>query len=117
MAPSEDTPTGSVSPAAAVQYQAVRYIHPMPLAGSPGAPYFDGHNITECLERYEDLSEEHGLSAADMLRRVNRYCEISIGRTIVLMTEYVDGNWARLKAALLRDYEDQDVYQKIFTLE
>jgi len=40
---------------------------PMPLLGTLGSPMFEGANVTEFLERYEDLCSDYRVSDKDRL--------------------------------------------------
>ena len=53
-------------------------MYPMPIAGSVGAPFFGGKNITEFLDRFEDLCVDYGVTASQKVARVVRYCLPSI---------------------------------------
>ena len=53
---------------------------PVPILypGVSGALYFDGTNITEFLDRYEDLCDVHRVGEAEKLRGLLYYCEVTI---------------------------------------
>jgi hypothetical protein len=39
-------------------------IYPMPIIGSVGAPFFGGKNITEFLNRFEDLCVDYRVTTS-----------------------------------------------------
>jgi len=58
------------------------------LLGVLGAPYFEGANITEFLERFEDLCVDHRIKEADRTKRLPRYYETAISQFIKSMPKY-----------------------------
>jgi hypothetical protein len=54
-------------------------MYPMPMAGSVGAPFFGGKNVTEFLARFEDLCLDYELTLSQKVARVVRYCSSVIG--------------------------------------
>ena len=54
----------------------LRYI--ILLLRGPRAPYFEGSNIIEFLERYKELYEDYNLRLTDIVKRVPRYYKTTI---------------------------------------
>ena len=54
----------------------LRYIILLPRG--PRAPYFEGTNIIEFLERYKELYEDYNLRPTDTVKRVPRYYKTTI---------------------------------------
>ena len=52
------------------QLMVVQYRSPMPVPGAAGSPMFEGHNVTEFMDRYDDLCEEHGFTEAVKVKRL-----------------------------------------------
>ena len=82
---------------------------PVPLPGTPGTPYFEGKNITEFLERYEDICNNYQVTKAVSL--LPRYCEASIGRIVKTLPEFISEkdksmgqDIALLRKVLLREF-------------
>ena len=48
------------------------------LPRGPRAPYFEGPNIIEFLERYKKLYEDYNLRLTDIVKRVLRYYKTTI---------------------------------------
>jgi hypothetical protein len=68
------------------------YKVPMPLPGSPGAPYFEGANITEFLERFEEMCEDYRVEGSgEKLKRLPKYCSVMIGQSIKNTAEWIEG--------------------------
>jgi len=105
--PNQTTTTRMMS-AANVLYRA-----PMPLPTSPGTPYFEGANITEFLERFEEMCEDYGVETdEEKLRRMPKYCAEGVGRGIKSMPEWIEKKWGDLKKELGVEFRSQDVYQQ-----
>jgi formate-dependent nitrite reductase cytochrome c552 subunit len=49
---------------------------PLPALRTSGASKFKGKNVTNFLEAFNDMCENHGVREADKLKKVSRYCEI-----------------------------------------
>jgi len=54
----------------------------MPLSYIPKAFLFIGINVTDFLERFEDMATDCGLSDDCKVRRVQKYCEFGITQCI-----------------------------------
>jgi hypothetical protein len=47
---------------------------PLPPSGGPGAPWFDGYNISMFLERYKDLCDDYKVSPDMRRERIVHFC-------------------------------------------
>ena len=65
---------------------------------------FEGANITEFLERYEDLCADYHVSNIDKLARLLQYCIQPIAETIKSLEEWKERDYIALKEALLKEY-------------
>ena len=90
-----------------------RYMVPMPLPGQPGALYFDGQNVTEFLERFEEQCQEHNVDRADRFRKLPRYCETLIGNFVKTINAWIDQDWEDLVSTMKKEYEMNDMKQKL----
>src|SRR5215212_2101977 len=88
---------------------------PPPMPGTPGAPFFDGRDITEFLERFEDMCSEYYIDKESQVVRLPKYCETSIGRYVRTMQAYQSKDWEELKAALAKDYRHTDSLRQLYT--
>lgn len=76
---------------------------------------FEGANITEFLERYEDLCSDYRVSDSGKLTRLPRYCVQSIGETIKSLKEWNDRDYTALKKVLLAEYKAEDTHQLFYS--
>ena len=88
----------------------------MPLLGTLGSPMFEGANVTEFLERYEDLCSDYQVSEKDKLMRLPRYCVQPVAETIRSLKEWRTRDYAVLKKALLSEYRDNDTHQLLYSV-
>ena len=88
-----------------------QFIMAMPYPGTPGTPFFDGRNVTDFLDRFSDLCEDYKLSADEKMKRLPRYCDMRIGRTIETMKEWNLRDWTKFRQCLREEYESADQTQ------
>jgi hypothetical protein len=69
---------------------------------------FEGANVTQILERYEDLCSDYQVSDIDRLARLPQYCLQPIAETIKSLKEWMDKDYVTLKKALLAKYKSDD---------
>ena len=94
-----------------------KYTVPMPLPGTNGAPYFQGQNVSDFLDRFDFMCEDYELSETDRIKRLPWYCEKTIGEYLRMLTEFNDESWQEVKKVLRKEYEEQDVDQQMNTRE
>ena len=82
----------------------------MPIPGGLGVPSFEGMNITEFLERYEELGADFGLSEPEAVKRIPQYCKITIEQFIRNLPEYENGVWENFKKVLLKEFKKYNLY-------
>jgi hypothetical protein len=114
MAGTGATPGSSTSSLDSVQpvtAMPAMFYMPMPLPGTLGSPMFEGANITEFLECYEDLCSDYHVSAEDKIKRLPRYCVQPIAENIRFLKEWRDRDYTALKKTLLDDYRKDDICQ------
>lgn len=80
-------------------------MHFMPMAGSVGAPFFGGKNVTEFLARFEDLCLGYGLTPSQKVAHVVRYCSISIGHYLRTMPAFINSDWEELKRSMMSEWK------------
>ena len=81
----------------------------IPYPGTPGAPFFDGQNITNFLDRYSQLCADYRLSESEKIYRLPWYCEFFTGNYIKILIKGAD--WATVRSKLRREYKDNDLDQ------
>lgn len=106
-APSAPTPT----PATMFSMQ---YMFPFP--GQEGAPYFDGKNITQFLNIWEDLTL--GWPNETKIRKIPLYCQAWMGKYIKTLHSYKvieEDGWEKFKKEVLEEFKDEGEEQQKYT--
>ena len=81
----------------------------IPYPGTPGTPFFDGQNITDFLDRYNQLCSDYHLSESEKIYRLPWYCELFMGKYIKILIKGAD--WASVRSILRREYKNNDLDQ------
>ncbi|KAF7502513.1 hypothetical protein GJ744_005634 [Endocarpon pusillum] len=84
---------------------------PLPAPGAPGAPCFVGKNVTDFLETFDNLCDDHGVVEADRLKKVVRYCEFKTREYVQTLIDDEEG-WESFKKQLKEEYEKEDIHQQ-----
>lgn len=112
----EVTPTGSYSskafskdPSSASIPMYSRAVMPYP--GSPGAPFFEGSNITDFLDSYSRMCTDYQVDKQEKIKRLSWYCELFTGKYIETLISSSGTSWAALRKALREEYKGQDLNQ------
>jgi hypothetical protein len=95
---------------------ATMFYVPMPPPGTQGSPMFEGANVTEFLERYEDLCSDYRVSDKDRLAQLPRYCIQPVAETIRSLKEWKASNYPTLRKALLSEYQNDDTCQLLYSV-
>ena len=84
----------------------------MPEPGSRSAPTFDGDNVTEFLDRWEELCSQCGDGPNDpvFIRKLRWYCKREHRTTVEMLPGYEENDWKKFKKQLLLTYQDLDQY-------
>ena len=80
-----------------------------PYPGAPGAPFFDGQNITYFLDLYNQLCSDYRLSESEKINRLPWYCESFTGNYIKIQVKGAD--WASVRSILCKKYKNGDLDQ------
>ena len=88
----------------------------MPLPETPSSLMFKGANVTEFLECYKDLCLDYYISASNRLVQLSQYCIQPIAKTIKLLKEQENQNYATLKKILFAEYKDNNTYQLLYSV-
>ncbi|KAK2767614.1 hypothetical protein FQN54_003772 [Arachnomyces sp. PD_36] len=90
-----------------------------PLPGTPGAPYFDGHNITDFLDRYIYMCKTYDISNEAKVARLPEYCTRLHAQFIETRPEWKRGHseWFALTSVLKNRYRSKDYTQRVNTRE
>ena len=84
----------------------IRY--PFSVSTASNTPFFTDKNVTEFLTTYEEIYEDYGLSEAQYITRIPRYCIPLIRQYIKTLPDYEDKDWGKLKAAIIKEWESED---------
>jgi gag-polyprotein putative aspartyl protease len=79
--------------------------------GSPGAPYFDGHHVTEFLQNFVNMCDDSGITLSNRVARLGNYCVSSIKSYIHTLPEYHARAWGDLAQVLTKEFKKYDEYQ------
>ena len=89
---------------------------PLQQPGTPGAPFFDGRNVTEFLRAYDRMCDDSGLSETSRAGRVDVYCDRDRGAYLRTLPEYHAEEWEELKKVLRKEFKSLDIYQQQRTM-
>jgi MULE transposase domain len=92
-------------------------VYPVPMAGTPGVPMFDGTSVTQFCQDYDLHCEFYRISNKDRLRRLPQHCSSEIRLLLRYMDEVKLGPWDKVKRFLKKEFRDQDDQQKLYTEE
>ncbi len=87
----------------------------IPYPGAPGAPKFDGQDITHFLDLYDQLCSDYRLSESEKINRLPSYCEFFIRNYVKILIKGAD--WAAVRAILRREYKENDLDQLMYSRE
>jgi hypothetical protein len=87
----------------------------MPAPGTAGTPYFAGQNISQFLERYEQLCARYHVTGKEKHQCLPEYCDYWIGMWIRSLPEFTAGNWMELVRKLRAEYRADDYYRRMET--
>jgi len=76
----------------------------IPLPDTPDTPYFEGVNISEFIERFENICDNYQIRDKNKIKRVPRYYTQVIGQFIKEIKRYQDEDWNKLKKELKKEY-------------
>ena len=81
----------------------------------PGAPLFDGQNITHFLDLYDQLRSDYRLPESEKIYRLPWYCEFFIGKYVRILIK--GANWAAARSILRTEYKKNDLDQLMYSQE
>ncbi len=110
-----DTPTAEpTAPFTMASMQPIRF--PMPMPGSEGTPCFSGYNVTEFIERFEDICEEYAVT--DKKGKLPKYCDTTHREIVKALPEFEDKakTWEELVDALKVEFRSDDRHQTTYSI-
>ena len=81
----------------------------MPLLDISDILYFEEVNISEFIERFEDMCDDYQVRDKNKIKRVPRYCTQVIGQFVKKIKEYQDEDWGKLKKELKKEYRVDNI--------
>ena len=79
------------------------------LSGTPDTPYFEKTNISEFIERFEDMYDNYQVRDKNKIKRVPRYYTQIINQFVKKIKKYQDKNWGKLKKKLKKKYRADNI--------
>ena len=91
-----------------------RGVDRMPLPHMPGAPSFDGTNVTAFIEKYESLARltNCDVTASAVIGHFPYYCTEDVCETVRMLPGYCDDgsrSWPTLRAQMLDIFRQRDL--------
>ena len=96
----------------------------IPLPGQPGAPYFDGKEVTKFVRSWERFSERYKIADKKMVNELVGYCEVNTGDCEYVATiideakrEIQGANlreswWPKVRTGLLKNFKSDNSKQQ-----
>ncbi len=81
---------------------------------STEASHFDNMNVTDFLETWKNICQDHDLIEKLMVQHLSLYCKNLISKHIKSLSEYKSWNWEQLKECLQKDYIQQNIKQQYY---
>ena len=91
----------------------VPYITPMPYPGAPDSPFFEGGNVSEFLDRFENMCDDYRMCTSEKIRRLPWYCEMFTARHVRSVISFSELDWGKICTNLKKEYKDRDITQQI----
>ena len=95
----------------------------IPLPGQPGAPYFDGKEVTKFVRSWERFSERYKIADEKMVNELVEYCEMNTGEYVGMIIDKakreIQGNanlreswWPKVRTGLFKNFKSDDSEQQ-----
>ncbi len=81
---------------------------------STEASHLNDMNVTDFLEAWKNICQDHGLIEKLMMQHLSLYCSDLIDEHIKSLSEYKSWNWEQLKEHLQKDYTWQNIKQQYY---
>ena len=93
------------------------------LPGQPGAPDFDGKEVTKFVRSWERFSERYKIAEEKMVNELVDYCEVNTGEYVATIIDEakreIQGNanlreswWPKVRTGLLKNFKSDDSEQQ-----
>ena len=94
----------------------------IPLPGQPGAPYFNGKEVTKFVRSWERFSERYKIADEKMVNKLVDYCEVNTGEHVATIIDEAkreiqranlrESWWPKVRAGLLKNSKSDDSEQQ-----
>ena len=81
----------------------------------PGAPHFDGKNVTEFIEEWGFFTDDYGCNDRLKCTRLPMYCDKTIGDDIKRLDGFVAEDWATFSSSIIGLYWQHDKLKNTMT--
>ncbi len=100
--------TNSESTSTGPQFQAP-HVTPMPYPGAPGSPIFEGANVGEFLDRFENMCDDNRMSTSKKIRRLPWYCKMFTAGHFRSVIGFSELDRVKIYTNLNKEYKDRDI--------
>ena len=86
----------------------------IPLQGQPGAPYFDGKEVTKFVRSWKRFSERYKIADVKMVYELVYYCEVNTGEYVTTIIDEAkreiqganlrESRWPKVRIGLLKNF-------------
>ncbi len=85
----------------------------MPYPGALGSPFFEEGNVSNILDRYENMCDNYQMSTSEKIRRLLWYCKMFTARYVRSVIGFSEHDWGKICTNLKKKYKDRDITQQI----
>ena len=120
-----DTPPATIQPAPTQnvilnfsQFLAAQILLP----GQPGAPYFDGKEVTKFVRSWERFSERYKIAEEKMVKELMDYCKVNTGEYVATIIDEAkrevqganirESWWPKVRTGLMKNFKSNDSEQE-----
>ena len=89
-----------------IQNERIHYS--MSLASTVETFYFIEQNVTNFLERFDNMCEKYEIKKLDKIRKLSWYCEKFIEEYIRMLSKYEKKDWTKICKIMRKKYENQN---------
>ncbi len=94
------------------QFQAP-YVTLILYSGAPGSWFFEGANISEFLEKFENMCDDYRMSTSEKICPLPWYCEMFTAWHVRSIIGFSGLDWIKICASPKKEYKDRDIAQQI----
>ena len=80
---------------------------------APGSLFFEGGNVSEFLDRFENICDDYRMFTSEKIRRLLWYCEIFTTQQVKSLIGFSELDWRKIFTSLKKEYKNRDITQQI----